>query len=99
MLTKLKPYEQTVGTQYAKLAKILDPRFTSNHVTDDLILRPFLQSTYPLTANVTDEAINRTSNFLLDVMDYGTEPDSVDEISKFLQATAIRDRNANPLDW
>ncbi len=45
------------------------------------------------------DAINETSNFLLDALDCGTESDSVDEISKFLQATAIRDRNANPLDW
>ncbi len=53
MLTKLKTYEQTVRTPYAKLAKILDPRFTSHHETDDLILRPFLQSRYPRSANVT----------------------------------------------
>ncbi len=31
-------------------------------------------------------------------VDYGTELDSVDEISKFLQASAIRDRNGNPLN-
>ncbi len=68
MLPKLKTYEQTVCTPYAKVEKILDPRFTSSYATDDLILRPFLQSTYPLTARVTDEAINGTSNFLLDVV-------------------------------
>ncbi len=73
--------------------RILDPRFPSSLTSDDAALRSVLQSTYPVPAGVTEEVTNETSNVLFHVIDYGTEADSVDEVSKFLQATAIRDRN------
>ncbi len=47
--------------------------------------------------NISD-SIKEKSNFLLKVLDRRTAPDSVNEIAKFVQATAIRDRNANPRD-
>ncbi len=44
------------------------------------------------------DAINETSNFLSDVLDYGTEPDYVDEISNVFYRP-LQGRISNWLDF
>ncbi len=61
-----------------KLGKVLDPGFYRSRTADDATLRPIFQSTYPVTADVTEEVTNETLNFLFGVLDYGAEAESVD---------------------
>ncbi len=61
-------------------------------------MTPF-QSSYSIISNDIRYNSTQKSTFLLDVPYCDTEADYGNEVSKFLQATAIRHRDSNPLDW
>lgn len=63
MILNLKSYDDTVGTPVENMANILYPRFSSKYEMDVSILLPFLNNTYTVTANSTDEAVKEASSF------------------------------------
>lgn len=100
MLSKLKPYQNFIENDFAKSAKILDPRFGNDLVWVGDFLRKFIHLPVGDVSSVAEDETGRRSDRSL-VEELGNERSSDSpyehEKTRFLRATSTGDRGMDPL--